>query len=461
MNEFVFGDGSVGLLRPLLSPATIAEALDAVRAKDAERLSKVIFSLHPADIADLLEQINRRDRRALLALLSQRLDGRVLSELEEHLRGEIIGLLDPDVAAEIVRDLQSDDQVDILEDLGREERARILAALGGPDRIRAESALSWPEDSAGRLMQHEAATVPLGWTVGEAIDDLRARPHVPEDFYHLVLMGEDGRPVGLVSLGRLLSSARETSLEEIAAPEFRTFPADLPEEEVAYIFNQYHEITVPVVDGDGKFVGIVTVDDAMTVLDEEHEEDMLKMGGVGEESSLSDGVMKTSQRRLPWLGVATVNSLVVAMTISIFEDAIEQLVALAILMPMVAAIGGAAGTQALTVAVRGLATRDLTGANQLRIIGRETLTGALNGAVLAVVLGLIALIWFGMTDLALVVGMAMAATITTAGLTGVCVPILLDKVGFDPALASGTFVTTAIDVLGFFTFLWLATVLIL
>ena len=395
----------------------IDRVLAAVRAGDPSPLSETILTLHPADIADFLEQIRRDDRRAVFEMVADTTKGAVLWELDEALREA--------------------------------------------ERAHAERALRYPEGSAGRLMQQELVALPEDWTVGEAIDEMRRRTDLPEDFFHVVLIDPGRRPTGLVRLGRILGAHRAVALEDLKNPTLRTFPVDMPEENVAYAFAQYHAHSVPVVEADGTLAGIVTVDDAMVALDEAHDEDMLKLGGVSEDSQLSDTVGVTVRRRLPWLGVATVNSIIVALTISVFEDAIDQIVALAILMPMVAAIGGAAGTQALTVAVRGLATHDLTVANRLRVIGREALTGMLNGLILAIVVGTIAILWFDVDGLGPVVGLAMAITVATAGMTGICVPLVLDRLGFDPALASGTFVTTLIDVLGFFTFLWLATVVLL
>ena len=443
------------------SKKQIGKVLAGARAGDIGPLNEYVLSLHPADIADFLEQIRAADRHAVFALISEDMKGRVLSELEKRVRGHVLARLEPGTLHDITKVLDSDDFVDIIEDVTPAKRDAVLDALEAEKRRHAEAVLQFPEDSAGRLMQREVVALPDDWTVGEAIDELRRRRDLPDEFFHIVLIDPDRRPVGLVSLGAVMGAHRKIRLSQIAEPELHSFRVDLPQEEVAYAFNQYHAISVPVVDGAGRLAGVITVDDAMAVLDEEHDEDMLRLGGVHGESQLTDGVLETARRRLPWLGVATANSLVVALTIAIFERAIDQIVALAILMPMVAAIGGAAGTQALTVAVRGLATRDLTAANRSWVIGRESLTGLICGVVLAIVIAAIAELWFGVAGLWAVVGLAMVITIATAGLTGVCVPLLLDKLGFDPALASGTFVTTAIDVLGFFTFLGLATIVLL
>jgi magnesium transporter len=418
--------------------------------------------LHPADIADLLEQVSGSERAAWLGLWSRGIDGEVLSELDWGLREEVIGLLPPEVVARAVRELDSDDVVDILEDLDDAQAAALLDALDDRDRTAVEQALAYPEETAGRLMQREVVHVPEHWNVGEMIDYLRAhKTGLPEQFYHVILTDPRMKPTGYVTLGRLLSTARKTPLAEIAEDSFRAIPATQHEDEVAYAFNQYHLISAPVVDEDGRLVGVITIDDAMNVLDEVHEEDILRLAGVGEESSLSDGLGETTKQRLPWLLVNLVTAILASLVIAQFEDAIAQVVALAVLMPIVASMGGNAGTQALTVAVRALATKDLTRANLMRVVVREAGVGLINGLIFALVMGIVGLVWFGSPMLGGVIAAAMVVNLVVAGLAGILIPVALDRMGVDPALASGAFVTTVTDVVGFFAFLGLAVLVLL
>jgi magnesium transporter len=390
------------------------------------------------------------------------IDGEVLSELDWGLREEVITLLPPEQVMEAVRELDSDDLVDILEDLEDEQAAAILEGLDDRDRTAVEQALSYPEETAGRLMQREVVHAPEHWTVGEMIDYLRAhKTDLPEQFYHVILTDPRLKPTGYVTLGRLLSTARKTALTEITEDSFRVIPATQDEDEVAYAFNQYHLISAPVVDEDGRLVGVITIDDAMNVLDEVHEEDILRLAGVGEESSLSDRIGETTKQRLPWLFVNLITAILASLVIAQFEEAIGQLVALAVLMPIVASMGGNAGTQSLTVAVRALATKDLTSANLMRVVTREAGVGLINGVVFAIVMGVVGLVWFGSPVLGAVIAAAMVINLLVAGLAGILIPVVLDRLGIDPALASGAFVTTVTDVVGFFAFLGLAVLVLL
>jgi magnesium transporter len=433
-----------------------------VAAGDVDRIDALMEPLHPADIADLLEQVSEGERAAWLALWSRGIDGEVLSELDWGLREEVIGLLPDHVLAEAVRELDSDDVVDLVEDLEEAQIEAILDVLEPSDRVAVEQALAYPEETAGRLMQREVVHAPEHWTVGEMIDYLRAHKRdLPEQFYHVVLTDPRMKPTGHVTLGRLLSSARKTPLQEITEDSFRTIPATQHEDDVAYAFNQYHLISAPVVDEDGRLVGVITIDDAMIVLDEAAEEDLLKLAGVGEESSLSDKIVETTKQRFPWLFVNLVTAILASLVIAQFEAAIAQIVALAVLMPIVASMGGNAGTQSLTVAVRALATRDLTRSNLMRVVTREAAVGLINGVVFAVVMGIVGLVWFGSPALGGVIAAAMVINLLVAGLAGILIPVVLERLGIDPALASGAFVTTVTDVVGFFAFLGLAVVFLL
>ena len=443
-----------------LDRGLVSDVLLALTTDDYDLLAELLDPLHPADIADLLEQIDTKERRDLIDFAGPLIDGEVLSEIDEDIREDVIDALPDDQLAEAVRELESDDVVDILEDLDEPQQEAILGALDQGDRIAVEAALAYPEFSAGRLMQRELVTAPEHWTVGNAIDHLRTQEELPEQFYHVILVDPRFKPVAYVTLGRLMSSARDTALSEITEDSFRTFRADEDEGDIAYAFNQYHLISAPVVDAEGRLAGVITIDDAMVVLDEEHEEDVFRLAGVGEES-LSTSTLQIVRRRFPWLGVNLVTSIIASIVISLFEDALTAIVALAVLMPIIASMGGNAATQSMTVAVRALATRDLTSSNALRVIRRESVAGLLNGVIFAVVMGFVGVIWFGSPLLGVVIGAAMVVNLLVAGFSGVLIPLALDKVGIDPALASGSFVTTVTDVVGFFAFLGLATLVLL
>jgi magnesium transporter len=434
---------------------------EAVADQDRLGLAALLAPLHAADVADVLEQLGGAERRDLLLLWAGEIDGDVLSELDETIREEVIESLPPDVVAEAVRDLDTDDVVDILEDLDAPAQGKILDALTLIDRAAVEQAMSYPEGSAGRLMQREVVVAPEHWTVGETIDHLREAEALPDQFYHVILVDPRMRPLGYVTLGRMLSARRDVRLKDITEDSFRTVEATEEEADIAYIFNQYHLISCPVVDANGRLVGVITIDDAMNVLDEEHEEDMLLLAGVGEEASVLDGPFATVRQRLPWLVVNLFTASISAFVISQFEATIVTIVALAALMPIVASTGGVAGTQSLAVAVRALATRDLTSSNARRVVLRELAAGAMNGLALALIIGLAGGLIFADPLLGLVLGLAMIVNQVVAAMGGVLVPLTLGRLGLDPALASGTFVTTLTDVMGFLAFLGLATLVLL
>ncbi|KEJ98251.1 magnesium transporter [Pseudosulfitobacter pseudonitzschiae] len=445
-----------------LDRKAVSAILYAVDIEDQAKLIELMDPLHPADIADLLEQINAYDRSRLIRLYDREFDGDILSELDESIRDEVIAVLTPQVLTQAVRDLDSDDVVDLVEDMDDSQQEAILDALEDADRLAVKQALSYPEFSAGRLMQREVVMAPEHWTVGDAIDHLRSSSEedLPDQFYHIVVVDPRLHPVGNVTLGKVMRSRRDVPLLDIVEPTFQVIPATQPESDVAYAFNQYHLISAPVVDDEGRLIGLITIDDAMAVLDEEHEEDIMRLAGVGE-GSLSDRVIETTKQRMPWLAVNLLTSIAASLVIAQFEVAIAQIVALAVLMPIVASMGGNAGTQSLTVAVRAIATKDLTGSNVWRVIRREVLVGLFNGLLFAVVMGVVGLVWFGSPALGYVIAAAMVVNMVVAGFAGTVIPVILDRVGVDPALASGAFVTTVTDVVGFFAFLGLAAAVLL
>ena len=438
----------------------MAIVLSALASGNRVDLTEVLEPLHPADIADIIEQLNTTDRARFIRLYDTEFYGDILSEIDEHIREEVISELNPDVLAEAVRDLESDDVVDIVEDLEEEQKETILDALEEGDRVAVQSLLSYPEQSAGRLMQREVVMAPEHWSVGMAIDFLRNDANLPEQFYHIVLVDPRLHPVGNVSLGKLMSSKRSVLLKEIIEDVFQVIPADQDEADVAYAFNQYHLISAPVVDMENRVVGVITIDDAMVVLDEELEEDIMLLAGVGD-SSVSDTIIETVRGRLPWLAVNLVTAILASIVIAQFEATIAQFVALAILMPIIASMGGNAATQSLTVAVRAIATKDISSTNIGRVIRREVGVGILTGLIFAVSMGLIGVFWFGTAMLGVVIAISMLINLVVANLAGTTIPVILEKLGIDPALASGAFVTTVTDVVGFFAFLSIAGILLL
>jgi len=433
----------------------------ALEAEDAGALKTALEPVHPADIADLLEQLDSEQRAVFLKLYASEFEGDILSEIDESIREEVIEVLPPEVLAEAVRELESDDLVDILEDLEQPERDFILHSLESEDREAVQSAMSWPEGAAGRLMQAETVTAPEGFSVGDMIDYLRSAEWLPDQFYHVILVDPEGRPTGYTTLGRVLAARREVLLKDITEESFRTVSATEDEAEVAHLFNKYHLISMPVVGDAGRLVGVITINDAMNVLDEELEEDILRLAGVSEGSSLSDRIWDTTRGRFIWLFINLLTAIFASFVISLFQEEIEAMVALAVLMPIVASMGGNAGTQSMTVAVRALATRELTGKNARRVLWREVVVGVLNGGAFGIIMSLVVAFWFGVPMLAAVIAMAMMLTLAAAAFAGIVLPLALDRMGVDPALASGPFVTTVTDVVGFFAFLGLAALVLL
>ncbi|MCH8952699.1 MAG: magnesium transporter [Proteobacteria bacterium] len=443
-----------------LDPELVAAVMESVDVADRVGVLALIAELHVADLADLTEQIDSGHRRRFIELVWADIDHELLVELEEGVRDEILAFLAPEKLAEAVRELESDDVVYLLEDLDEAARSKALESLEPADRAAVTKSLAYPEDSAGRLMQSEVVKAPPFWTVGQMIDHLRAADDLPEDFHDIIIVDPAARPVGTVALGVLLGARRPVTLESLMADQFRTLHVEEPEADVAYAFNQYHLVSAPVVDDSGRLVGIITIDDAMEVLEDEAEEDIMRLGGVGDEE-ISHKVWAITRRRFPWLAANLVTAIMASLVIAIFDETISSYVALAVLMPIVASMGGNAGTQTLTVAVRALATRDLTATNAMRVVARETMVGLANGCAFAVIIGAVVWGWYGSAALGGVIAAAMVVNLLVAGMAGILVPIGLDKLGADPALASGTFVTTVTDIVGFFVFLGLAAAVLL
>ncbi|HAA92929.1 MAG TPA: magnesium transporter [Rhodospirillaceae bacterium] len=435
---------------------------DLVRAVTAaleegriEAVEGLIEPLHAADLADLFERFSRSARTDFMNYIADHIDPEFWTYVDEGLREVFLDDLDNKKIAAVVQELESDDAVDILEDLEADDQRETLEAVPEADRALLEDALRYPEDSAGRLMRREAATAPQFWKVGDAIDFMRSDADLPEQFYNLFVVDPGHKPIGWVPLHKLLRAERRVAVTELMHEDLKVLPAQMDQEDVAFLFRQYGYVSAPVVDDDGRMIGIVTIDDVVDVIDEEAEEDILKLAGV-KEDDFYDAVIDTTRARFSWLLVNLGTAILSAIVIGFFEAAIEKVVALAILMPIVAALGGNAGTQALTVAVRALAMKELTPANALRITGKEILVGGINGFLLAIILAVVAGFWFADPVLGGVIAAAMVINLLVAGFIGVTAPLALDRMGIDPAVASSVVVTATTDVVGFFTFLGLA-----
>ena len=438
-----------------ISPAFLRAVEEAIRAEDIERLRALVRDLHEADLADVIELLPHEERIRLIHLLDRHFNVEALTELDESVRDELIEALPPQVIARAVRKLDSDDAAWLLEDLEDEEKRRILRRIPRPERIVVERALHYPEDTAGRHMQVEFVAVPEHWTVGEVIDHLRTEDDLPDEFFEIYVVDPRFHVLGTVSTARLLRTPRETKVADIAERLPVIFNVHDDIEDVARQFEHYNLVSAPVVDDSGRLVGTLTIDDIVDVLEEEAVEDMLGMHGVHDEE-ISDSVLNITRSRFVWLFINLGTAVLASWVISWFDATIQQMVALAVLMPIVASMGGNAGTQTMAVTVRALATNELGRANFWRVVFRETAVGLLNGLSFAIIMGLFTWWWFGSDQLGLVIGMAMVVNLLAAALAGILIPVALDKIGADPALASTIFVTTITDVVGFFSFLGLA-----
>ena len=436
---------------------TVDEALQEGDVAGAARLA---LSLHVADQADLLEQLGREGRAELVDEIKPQLDPELLTYLDEDVRAEVIDLLGPAEAAAAIAQLDTDDAIEVLGDLDEAEQIALLETLPLPERAAVEQGLTYPEDSAGRLMQRELVAAPEFWTVGQTIDYLRANPDLPDDFYDIYIINPRFEPVGSIPLSKVLRSKRGVLLTELKLKELRLIPATMDQEEVGFQFRQYGLVSAPVVNEAGRLLGAITVDDVVHVIEEEAEEDILRLGGLSE-TDIFASPLQTGLRRFPWLLINLGTAILASVVIAMFEQAIAQVVALAVLMPIVASMGGNGGTQTVTVVVRALATREITPANALRVLGKELVVGSLNGLLFLITGVLVAVLWFGDPMLGVLFGIALLITLIFASLAGVAIPIVFDRLGIDPAVASGVFMTTVTDMVGFLSFLGLASLYLL
>ena len=429
---------------------------EAIAGRDAGLLRALVAGLHESDVGDLIEALDPERRPQLIELLGEDFDFTALTEVDDAVREEILEELPPETVAEGMRDLDSDDAIYILEDLPKEDQAEILGQLSPPERVALARRLDYPEQSAGRRMQTEFIAVPPAWTVGQTIDYMRETEDLPERFFEIYVVGGDARFLGAVPLDRLMRTKRPVAMSDLMEPERHVVRATDDQEEVARRFERYNLVAAPVVDED-RMVGVITFDDIVDVIEEEAEEDIKALGGVRGEEELSDTVWDIAKGRFNWLLVNLATAFLASSVLRLFEGELQKMVALAVLAPIVASQGGNAATQTMTVAVRALATRDLSDANAWRVIMRELAVGFVNGAAFAVVTGVIAYAWFQVPGLGVVIGLAMICNLIAAAMAGILIPLAVARFKFDPAVASGVFVTTVTDVVGFFSFLGIAT----
>ena len=440
-----------------IRPEFVAEITRCIKADDAPFLREVVGELHEADLGDLIAALDADDRVRLVELTGTDFDFSALNEVDTTVREEILEELEPETVAEGVRELESDDAVELLEGLDQEDQEEILEKLPPQEREDIERSLEYPEGSAGRRMQTEYITVGPDWTAGEAIDYMRNTPDLPNRFYEVYVVDARKRWQGAVPLDVLLRSRWPVPLADLIDAERHRVSVTEDLDEVARLFGKYNLVAAPVVDAEDRLVGVITIDDVVDVIEEEADEEIKALGGVTSDEELSDNFWTIAKGRFNWLLINLATAFLASSVLGLFEGQLEKMVALAVLAPIVASQGGNAATQTMTVAVRALATRELGSGNALRVTMREILVGLVNGLGFAVITGIIAMAWFQIPGLGFVIGLAMICNLVAGALGGILIPIVLEKMRADPAVASGTFVTTVTDVVGFFSFLGIAT----
>lgn len=446
-----------------LSDDRISEISEALKGDRKKSSTKKLFEedLTSAETADFLSKIPTEEREDCLKQYAQYIQVETYSHLNEELLKDVLTILPSSDIAFIIRDLQSDDALDIIALIDEERQTEIIRKLSKRTRIELEEGLKFPDDSAGRLMQRDLVAVPQFWSVQKTIDYVRtAKDELPENFFDIIVISPTYHVLGEVPLKNLVQANKADRVEDHMLETPHPIPVDMDQEDVAKIFQREDLSSAPVVDDDGRLIGVIMVDDVIDVIQEEAQEDILKMGGVGQDD-LYSAILSTTRSRFSWLFVNLITAIMASIVISMFEGTIQEIVALAILMPIVASMGGNAGTQALTVAVRAIATNEISDTNALRIIWKESIVGLLNGLAFALISGAIAFLWFGDLMLGVVIGMAMIVNLITAGLFGSMIPIILNKINLDPALASTVLLTTLTDIIGFVAFLGLAALFIL
>ncbi|SFM21484.1 magnesium transporter [Bradyrhizobium sp. NFR13] len=440
-----------------IRPEFVEAISRAVQVADTAFLKEIVGELHEADLGDLIEALDADERVPLIELTGADFDFSALNEVDDTVREELLEDLPPETVAEGVRELDSDDAVELLQGVDEEVQDEILEKLPLSERVALERSLTYPENSAGRRMQTEFIAMPPDWNVGQAIDYMRETPDLPDRFYEIYSVDADQRWQGAVSLDSLLRARRPVPLADLIDEDRRRVSVLDDQEEVARMFGKYNLVAAPVVDTDDRLVGVITIDDVVDVIEEEADEDLKALGGVTSDEELSDNFWTIAKGRFTWLLINLATAFIASSVLGLFEDQLQQMVALAVLAPIVASQGGNAATQTMTVAVRALATRQLNPNNAMRIVIREGLVGLINGLAFAVITGIAAFVWFKTPGLGIVIGLAMVCNLIAGALGGILIPMVLERVKADPAVASGTFVTTVTDVVGFFAFLGIAT----
>ena len=443
-----------------INPIFVEIVARAVQHSDGATLREFVSDMHEADVGALIEALDPEERPRLISLLGADFDFTALTEVDDSIREEILEELSPEAVAEGVRELDTDDAVYILEDMEEADKKEVLDRLSPAERIVLQQGLDYPEDSAGRRMQSEILAVPGFWTVGQTIDHVRRTDNLPERFFEILVADPAHRFVGSVPLDRLLRTQRPVVISTLVDEDSRAVKATDDIEDVARLFQRYNLVAAPVIDAAGRLVGVITIDDIVDVIEEAADDDVKQLGGVQADEELSDPVRQVALGRFRWRFISLIAAFISASVMAMFEAQLSKLVALAILAPIVASQGGNAATQTMTVAVRALGTGDLGSWNMARFFRREMIVGLLNGVAFACITALAAATWFSDLMLGVVIGVAMVITLLVAALAGVAVPLTLDKLGIDPAISSGTFVTTITDVVGFFSFLGIATLLL-
>ncbi len=435
----------------------IKEIVEATRSQDSDTVHAALDDLSVADSAELLSKIKDEDRQEILSMYSDALNPIIFTEIDPELSRSYLSDMPAARVAQMISELESDDALLLIEPLEPDFQQEIIRKLSAKTRLALEEGLNFPEDSAGRLMRRELVSIPEFWTVGKTLDYLRtAADNLPEDFFDIFIIDPAHHLTGEIPLSRIVRAKRTEKLKNLTLDETHPISAETDQEDVARMFRRENIVSAPVVDDSDRLIGVITIDDIVDVIDEEAQEDLLKLAGV-DSGDLYRAVMSTTSTRFRWLFINLLTAILASIVISFFDATIEQIVALAVLMPIVASMGGNAGTQALTVAVRAIATNEITGTNTMRVIWKETLVGIVNGFLFAVIIGFMAAFWFQTAVLGVVIALAMIINMVVAGLFGAGIPLLLQRFGSDPAVSSTVLLTTVTDVIGFLAFLGLAT----
>ncbi len=433
---------------------------DKIKSNDVAFINQTLDDLHPADVADLIENLDSETRKKLIEIEAFNIEPEIFIELNESLQSEVLLYLVPESVAKILRKLESDNALQLLEKIEESKKQKVLDKLSPQDRFLLEEGLSFPEDSAARIMQREFTAVPSDWTVGQTIDYLRENKELPKEFLEIFVVNKDFNPIGTVPSSRVLRTPRDSKMNSIMREIPVLISVNMDKEEVGLTFENYNLVSAGVVNKDNKLIGMITADDVVTVVQEEAEEDVLRLAGVGDEE-ITDGVFKKTKRRFSWLLLNLFTAIIASIVIGFFQEDIEKVVALAVLMPIVASMGGNAGMQTLAVTIRAIAKQEISSGNFYKVVSKEFIIGIFNGIIFAIISAVVVQFWFKELDLSILIAVAMILNMIVAGLFGILVPVSLKKFNIDPALASSVFVTTITDVIGFLSFLGIGSIFFL